>query len=274
MIRLDLQGRCQISDSLGMKASQFSFSTQWIAITAATTLVTLQGCSLIFPRSDSQAVDPSFHATATSNDLPVVLPVEIADNIQAIARGEQVPNAGWEKESLPDETSVNAKDPDASSKTAADEVAGEVSSKKSTKQSLNERTPASELGPRVFKKMGGHREYKTKRGDTLMKIAFEAFGNVYRWREIYETNKPKINDFNAVPVGTVLTINGVEYVKIVRNGSPYLIRRADTLTKISKDLYGQPRHWKSLWKNNEQLIHDPNKIYAGFTLYYLKNPEK
>lgn len=249
-----------------MKTLRFPSTAKLASVAAVSTLISLQGCSLIFPRSDSQPVDPSFHATATSSEMPVVLPVEIADNIQAIARGENPPASGWEKAPLPGE--------DAALLTEESSIETANAHSVEVKTKNGHRYPASELGPRVFKTVGNNREYKTKRGDTLMKIAFEAFGNVYRWREIYDSNKPKIKDFNAVPVGTILVINGVEYVKIERNGSPYLIRRADTLTKISTDLYGKPRHWKSLWKNNSQLIQDPNKIYAGFTLYYTPKPEK
>jgi hypothetical protein len=101
-----------------------------------------------------------------------------------------------------------------------------------------------------------------------MKISFEKYGNLYRWREIYESNKDKIGNYNMLTAGTILTIEGVEYVVIEKNGKPYLIRRSDTLTKIAGSLYGAPTQWRLLWENNKQLIHDPNKIYAGFTLYY------
>ena len=57
-------------------------------------------------------------------------------------------------------------------------------------------------------------------------------------------------------------------VTIERNGESYLIKRGDTLGVISNDVYGTTRKWKKLWENNRQLIKDPNKIYAGFYLYY------
>ena len=41
-----------------------------------------------------------------------------------------------------------------------------------------------------------------------------------------------------------------------------------TLGSISHTVYGSTRKWKKLWENNRQLIKDPNKIYAGFYLYY------
>ena len=110
--------------------------------------------------------------------------------------------------------------------------------------------------------------YKVKTGDTLMKISFEVFGNVYRWREIYNTNKSKISNFNAPPVGTVLLIHATHPVAVQKFGTPYFIKRGDTLSRISNWVYGTFNRWREIWHNNRQLIHNPNKIYAGFTLFY------
>ena len=101
-----------------------------------------------------------------------------------------------------------------------------------------------------------------------MKIAFEQYGDLYRWKEIYEANRGNIKDPNHVPPGTELSLNGAGMVTIERNGDSYLIKRGDTLGVISNDVYGTTRKWKKLWENNRQLIKDPNKIYAGFYLYY------
>jgi len=123
-------------------------------------------------------------------------------------------------------------------------------------------------------KTGGEvKKYVVKPGDTLMKISFESYGNVYRWREILNSNKAKIANYSVLTPGTELTINGVNYVVIDRNGQPYLIVRNDTLGKISRKIYGTNSFWRELWKNNPQLIHNPNKIYAGFTLYFRDKSE-
>jgi nucleoid-associated protein YgaU len=119
----------------------------------------------------------------------------------------------------------------------------------------------------------GPETYVVKPGDTLMKISFEKFGNVYRWREILASNREKITNISSLTPGTELTINGTDYVVVMRNGKPYLIRRGDTLGKISRQFYGVSGHWRDIWKNNPQLIRDPNKIYAGFTLYYQDKSE-
>ena len=118
-------------------------------------------------------------------------------------------------------------------------------------------------------------EYTVQPTDTLMKIAFETYGDLYMWKKIYEDNKSRIKNPNAVPKGTVLKIEQpTQLVKIDRNGDKYEIRRGDTLGKISSNLYGTKTKWKKLWKSNEQLIKNPNKIFAGFFIYYSMSPEE
>ncbi len=117
--------------------------------------------------------------------------------------------------------------------------------------------------------------YHVKQGDTLMKIAYEQYGNLYLWKEIYAANKDAIQDPNHVPPGTVLKLDDLGggrrpgSVAIEHNGEQYLIKNGDTLGIISNDVYGTTAKWKELWENNRQLIKDPNKIYAGFFLYYI-----
>lgn len=113
-------------------------------------------------------------------------------------------------------------------------------------------------------------EYKVQKGDNLMKIAFETYGDMYQWKRIYDKNRAIINDFNNLQAGTMLKIEKpLNQVIIQRNGESYLINYGDTLLSISSDVYGMKTKWKRIWHNNPQLIKDPNRIYAGFYLYYL-----
>lgn len=119
---------------------------------------------------------------------------------------------------------------------------------------------------------GGEKiQYRVQPGDTLMKIAFEHYGDLYQWKKIFEDNQAKISNPNALVVGSVLEFEKPAYdVSIERNGEKYLIRLGDTLGKISGEVYGTVRKWRLLWENNRTLIKDPNKIFAGFYLYYVK----
>lgn len=114
----------------------------------------------------------------------------------------------------------------------------------------------------------GEGEYTVAGGDTLMKIAFEHYGDLYKWKEIFELNRDKITNPNSIPRGTVLKLNPGGEVSITRNGEKYLIKSGDTLGTISREVYGTSSKWKKIWKNNRELIKDPNRIFAGFYLYY------
>ena len=119
---------------------------------------------------------------------------------------------------------------------------------------------------------GDGSSYKVQKGDTLMKISWEQYGDLFRWREIYALNKSKIQDPNHVPPGTVIQIAGQgrsPASAMEHNGDQYLIMLGDTLGKISGKVYGSMGKWKKIWENNKSLIRDPNKIYAGFYLYYV-----
>ena len=120
-------------------------------------------------------------------------------------------------------------------------------------------------------------KYTVKAGDTLMKISWEQYGNLFRWREIYSSNKSAIADPNHVPPGTVLMLSGSGRSPASaqeHTGDQYLIVVGDTLGKISSKVYGASEKWKAIWENNKQLIRDPNKIYAGFYLYYVPEGKK
>ena len=114
--------------------------------------------------------------------------------------------------------------------------------------------------------------YTVQKGDTLMKISWEQYGDLFRWREIYALNKATIKDPNHVPPGTVIQIAGQgrsPASAMEHNGEQYMIMNGDTLGKISGKVYGSKDKWKKIWENNKRLIRDPNKIYAGFYLYYV-----
>ncbi|WP_066018204.1 LysM peptidoglycan-binding domain-containing protein [Endozoicomonas atrinae] len=110
--------------------------------------------------------------------------------------------------------------------------------------------------------------YTVNQNDTLMKIAFEIYGDYEQWRTIKDSNSDKIGSENIIKEGMILTFpEPAEKFIQNKNGDPYLIKRGDTLTSISKNAYGTSRHWKDIWKNNRPLIKDPNLIFAGFTIY-------
>ncbi|MGE5087188.1 MAG: LysM peptidoglycan-binding domain-containing protein [Bacillota bacterium] len=232
-------------------------------------LMGLSGCSILSMKSESDDATAGnssngFKATVSQSANPIPMPIEVATEISQIA-------AGKTKAPPTIMTPENVSAPrDLASSESDEETASAVSPSPDHKSANIKHKNAK----KVPSSGGKSSSYKVHSGDTLMKISFEKFGDIYRWREIYESNKDKISNFNILIPGTILTISGVEYVVIEKNGEPYLIKRNDTLVKISKWLYGTSDQWKSLWTNNRQLIHNPNKIYAGFTLYYKPKNQK
>ena len=117
-------------------------------------------------------------------------------------------------------------------------------------------------------------QYTVQTGDTLMKIAFNNYGDLYQWRKVYEMNQDKISDPQQLTVGTTLTVERTAAAdSISKNGEPYLIKWGDTLGTISDDVYGTAKKWRRLYENNTELVKDPNRIYAGFYLYYVMTQE-
>ncbi len=105
-------------------------------------------------------------------------------------------------------------------------------------------------------------------GETLMMISFKVYGDYDRWREIARMNEDQLAGNYNLRKGMSLRYS-VPTETFVWNpeGNPYLIQNGDTLGSISATTYGTKRYWKNIWDNNRPLIRDPNRIFAGFTLY-------
>jgi LysM repeat protein len=114
--------------------------------------------------------------------------------------------------------------------------------------------------------------YKVKKGETLMQIAFKLYGDISRWKDLKRMNEEKVSRNTKLTENLTLKYEAPE-TEFVWNpaGEPYLINQGETLGVISNNVYQTPKKWKSLWENNRPLIKNPNVIYAGFTLYYIKD---
>lgn len=110
--------------------------------------------------------------------------------------------------------------------------------------------------------------YTVKKSETLMIIAFKIYGDYEKWRELARWNANQLGSGHGITIGMKLKYETPNQ-KFVWNpeGNPYLIRMGDTLGTISKDTYGTTGYWKNIWQNNKPLIKNPNRIFAGFTIY-------
>lgn len=107
-----------------------------------------------------------------------------------------------------------------------------------------------------------------------MHIAFYAYTDYSRWRDIYEANRDKISSSQELTPGMEIRLPTPLNPYSRPSGKPYLIKWGDSLSLISKKVYGQMERWPEIWKNNPKQIRDPNLIFAGFTLFYHPDDEK
>ncbi|MDD4975715.1 MAG: LysM peptidoglycan-binding domain-containing protein [Bacteriovorax sp.] len=110
--------------------------------------------------------------------------------------------------------------------------------------------------------------YYIEQGDTLMLISQKLLGNHLKWRSIRKWNKQYVRSTDLIP-GTPLYYAAE---KIPENdpleGLPYLIKKNDTLPRISGKVYGARKSWDVIYFNNKDIIKSPDLIYSGLIIYY------
>lgn len=138
-----------------------------------------------------------------------------------------------------------------------------------TAEPLVEESSLENVTPSITSEVGAMRQYTVSKNETLMLIAFKLFGDYAKWKELASLNREKLNGGTTLVPGMTLDyIAPAEEFVWNPQGNPYLIKTGDTLGTISKEVYATTKKWKLLWENNRPLIKDPNKIFAGFTIYY------
>lgn len=234
------------------------------AFAVITASLTIMGCTSIQKLFEGEELPAgAFRSTAAVRTQTMPLPVEIAENILSITQNGDGPTE-------PEQVATAVQQNSAAKGLRKIAQMQKRRMKGSSKSALYHPFSGRRKLANSNRSSGNGKDqtYNVKPGDTLMKIAYAKYGDIFRWRDIYNQNRDLLKDYNKIQVGSVLVLNGVEFIVIEKNGEPYLIRKGDTLRGISNKLYGSGEHWRSLWKNNQQLIKNPNRIFAGFTLYY------
>ncbi len=132
--------------------------------------------------------------------------------------------------------------------------------------------PMASATPVVTNEPGTMKQYTVQKNETLMMIAFKLYGDYGRWKELASQNRDVLKGSTTTRTGMTLSyLAPAEEFIWNPQGNPYLIKTGDTLGLISKEVYATVKKWKLIWENNRPLIKDPNKIYAGFTIYTLEN---
>lgn len=116
---------------------------------------------------------------------------------------------------------------------------------------------------------GATEEYRVKAGDTLMKIAFTIYGDIDRWKDLRDWNQAAIKNASQLKVGTKLTYETpLQAFNAEERAHSYLIKQGDTLAGIADEVYGRKMKYRKLQRYNQKLIKNPNRIFAGFTIFY------
>jgi nucleoid-associated protein YgaU len=238
-------------------------------------VLALGGCSIFSQGGRPIDPEPGFRQQLAPVGKSLPLPVEIAQDIAEISENGVIqygePSLPEAKETKSPASPIEVKP------VAREDVPKEGSFATSLKGPLGKAQAKIRSGPlsmsKVLRKIsnvgnGSTISYIVKLGDTLMEIAFDNLGDFLRWREIYKVNRSKMSHYTKMHVGTELSIPNAFQPNIRRVGQPYKIRKGDTLAGISTRLYGRKSKWHDLWRNNPELIRNPKKLYAGFTLYY------
>lgn len=111
--------------------------------------------------------------------------------------------------------------------------------------------------------------YSVKAGDTLMKIAFTIYGDIDRWKDLRDWNQGAIRNASHLKVGTRLTYETpMRPFNAEELSHSYLIKQGDTLAGIADEVYGRKMKYRKLQRYNQKLIKNPNRIFAGFTIFY------
>ena len=130
-----------------------------------------------------------------------------------------------------------------------------------------EKSEMTSEGKKELTLSGNMGQYKVKKGETLMLIAFKVYGDYGKWKSIAAQN-PQLKG-KGLRAGTHLKYDmPTQEFSWQPVGLAHLIKSGETLGKISKSKYGTSKKWKNIWNNNRPLIKNPNLIFAGFTLYY------
>jgi nucleoid-associated protein YgaU len=142
----------------------------------------------------------------------------------------------------------------------------------SNNEPLVQESTLENTSPAVINEPGTVKQYTVQKNETLMMIAFKLYGDYGRWKDLASQNREALKGGTVVRNGMQLNYEAPAEEFIWNpQGNPYLIKTGDTLGHISKEVYATVKKWKLLWENNRPLIKDPNKIYAGFTIYYLES---
>ena len=101
-----------------------------------------------------------------------------------------------------------------------------------------------------------------QKGDSLSKIAKRFYNDALKYPLIFEANKPMLSDPNKIYPGQVLRIPALEGT-YAASLNTYEVQRGDSLSKISKEVYGDAGKYQQIFEANQPMLKNVDDIRPG-----------
>jgi len=122
--------------------------------------------------------------------------------------------------------------------------------------------------------------HKVKQNDSLFRISKKYYGDEAEWHKIYEANKGKMSDPDALYVGQELLIPEITLAKketlsmltplkkkqdneISIKTTKHTVVSGDTLYRLAKKYYDDSTMWYKIYEANEDTIEDKSLLVKG-----------
>jgi nucleoid-associated protein YgaU len=231
------------------------------AVACAIVIAAASACSSSHPSGDASSGNPD--ATADSGTSQ-----SDADQVGSVPEDMLTDEKGVEASGTSTNPAATAADPFGDLKEKTPEKTEEAAST-DVKDDSDPFKDSSSSKAESIAGSGKIERYTVKAGDTLMKIAFNLYGDVDRWKDLHELNQEALKGKSGLRKGMKLRYDApVESFTPEQLAHSYEIKKGDTLAGIADDVYGKKMKYKKLQAYNKNLIKNPNRIFAGFTIYY------
>ena len=116
-------------------------------------------------------------------------------------------------------------------------------------------------------------EYVIMPGDTLGKIAKKIYGGKKPWLDLASENG--IKNPNKIFPGDKIQYRVDKAVAKFKKGSGQQLKvaklkKGESLSKLALRLYGDASYWRVIWRMNQSVVKNPNRVKSGLELSYVK----
>ena len=270
-------------------------SVKALKIAAFTSLIALSSCSKDDNQQEEIVVEEYSQQEYSQQEDTELNETESNDSVEADSQSqdEQSPESYSLDEQVADEESTNDSELDEIVIPSTDEA--EEVSEEHNKMAVNEEVEDTETesieqettedaAPMEASRnaeqnnteyaknaaQGEARYYIVKPEDNLGKISQKLYGTSKKWKQLASEND--LSNPNKLYPGDVIKYQVNQEVAQnstnLSNPKTYVVGRGETLSKISKNIYGSAQYWKVIYRWNEAKITSPQLIYPNQKIQY------